>query len=174
MPLAPLDGCATMYEECIYEYQNFVALGACRPEDCTCRLTTHWFKVLFLHVAQEFYMTKCMLYREGEIDSPFSQRNQRAYCVSICDVQILMQHRSRFFFIFSTRNYLCIRWKRLARRFQWTQKKRAHEILVLPIRSKALICAQSWQSLPLSHTDDLGSCSRWWRRRAKFNRSARL
>ena len=39
---------------------------------------------------------------EGEIDSPFSQRNQRAYCVSICEVQILMQHRSRFF-IFPTR-----------------------------------------------------------------------
>ena len=34
-------------------------------------------------------MTKCMSYREGEIDSPFSQRNQRAYCVSICEVQIL-------------------------------------------------------------------------------------
>ena len=27
-------------------------------------------------------MTKCMSYREVEIDSPFSQRNKRAYCVS--------------------------------------------------------------------------------------------
>ena len=36
----------------------------------------------------------CMSYREGEIDSPFSQRNQRAYCVSICEVQ------SRFFLYF--------------------------------------------------------------------------
>ena len=40
-PLAPLDGCATMYKGFLYEYQNFVALGACRPEDCTCRLTTY-------------------------------------------------------------------------------------------------------------------------------------
>ena len=134
---------ATMYEGFLYEYQNFVALGACRPEDCTCRLTTHWLSLLFLHVAQEFYMTKCMSYRAVEIDSPFSQRNKRAYCVSICEVQIgLMQHRFRFF-IFSTRNYLCVHWKRLARRFQWTQKKRAHEILVLPIKSKKIICASA-------------------------------
>ena len=147
-----------MYIGFLYEYQNFVALGACRPEDCTCRLTTYWFYLLFLHVAQDFYMTKCMSYREGEIDSPFSQRNQRAYCVSICEVQILMQHRSRFFYIFYRNiNYLCVHWKRLARRFQWTQKKRAHEILVLPIKSKKLICAQSRQSLPLSHTDILGA-----------------
>ena len=41
-------------------------------------------------------MTKCMSYQEWEIDSPFSLRNQGAYCVIICDVQILMQHRSRF------------------------------------------------------------------------------
>ena len=34
-PLAPLDGCATMYEGFLYEYQNFMALGACRPEDCS-------------------------------------------------------------------------------------------------------------------------------------------
>ena len=34
-----------------------------------------------------------MSYREGEIDSPFSHRNQRAYCV-----QILMQLRSRFLY----------------------------------------------------------------------------
>ena len=44
-------------------------------------------------------MTKCMPYREGEIDSPFSQQSQGAYCVSICEVQILMKHRSRFFFL---------------------------------------------------------------------------
>ena len=62
------------------------------------RLTTYWFSLLFLHVAQEFYMTKCNSYRDGEIDSPFSQRNQRAYCVSTCEVQILMQHRSRFLY----------------------------------------------------------------------------
>ena len=41
-------------------------------------------------------MTKCMSYQEGEIDSPFSLQNQGAYCVSICQIQILMQHRSRF------------------------------------------------------------------------------
>ena len=41
-------------------------------------------------------MTKCMSCQEGEIDSPFSQRNQRAYC----EVQIPMQHRSRFFLYF--------------------------------------------------------------------------
>ena len=29
------------YEGLLYEYQNFVALSACRPEDCTCRLTTY-------------------------------------------------------------------------------------------------------------------------------------
>ena len=39
---------------------------------------------------------------KGRLDSPFSQRNQRAYCVSICEVQILMQRRFRFF-ICSTR-----------------------------------------------------------------------
>ena len=41
-------------------------------------------------------MTKCMSYQEGEIDSPFSLQNQGAYCISICEVQILMQHRSHF------------------------------------------------------------------------------
>ena len=51
-------------------------------------------------------MTKCMSCREGEIDSPFSQRNQRAYCVSICEVQIPMQHRSRFsFFLYFLQEY---------------------------------------------------------------------
>ena len=29
-----------MYEGFLYEYQNFVALCACQPEDCTRRLTT--------------------------------------------------------------------------------------------------------------------------------------
>ena len=63
-----------------------------------------------------------------------------------------------FFYIFYKNiNYLCVHWKHLARRFQWTQKKRAYEILVLPIKSKTRICAQSWQSLPLSHTDNLGA-----------------
>ena len=41
-------------------------------------------------------MTKCMPYQEGEIDSPFSLRNQGANCVSICKVQILIQYRSHF------------------------------------------------------------------------------
>ena len=36
-------------------------------------------------------MTKCMPYQEGEIDSPFSLRNQGANCV-----QILMQTDPRF------------------------------------------------------------------------------
>ena len=32
-------------------------------------------------------MTKCMSYWEREIDSQFSLRNQRAYCVSICEAR---------------------------------------------------------------------------------------
>ena len=41
-------------------------------------------------------MTQYMSYQEEEIDSSFSLQNQGAYCVSICKVQILVQHRSRF------------------------------------------------------------------------------
>ena len=98
-------------------------------------------------------MTKCMLYREGEIDSPFSQQNQRAYCVSICEVQILMQHRSRFF-IFSTRIQTIYAFIGSVSRDAFNEHRKSE---VLPIKSKTLICAQSGQSLPLSYTDNLGA-----------------
>ena len=53
-------------------------------------------------------MTKCMSYQGGEADLSFSLRNQGAYGMSICEVQILMQHRSRFYVFYMNINYLIL------------------------------------------------------------------
>ena len=78
------------------KYHNFVALrtivDAHDDGDVDPMIVDYLFAVSARD--QEFCMTKCMSYQEGEIDSPFSLRNQGAYCVSMCEVQILMQHRS--------------------------------------------------------------------------------
>ena len=57
-----------------------------------------------------------------------------------------------FYIFYKNINYIYVHWKHLARRFKWTQKKRALEILVLPIKSKTLISAHSLDSLCHSHT----------------------
>ena len=41
------------------------------------------------------------------------------------------------------------------KRFQWTQKKWAHEILILATKSKTNLRTVSTESLSLSHTDNL-------------------